>query len=92
MLGFPKDQMISSQATSDHCLDYVRQSLMCSADATPVRLEWRKESQFLIPKFDRPHTCRNFERLHEWSKGRDLQEHMADNRAAIRKAIDEGLL
>ena len=65
---------------------------MCSADATPVRLEWRKESQYLIPKFDRPHTCRNFELLHEWSKGRDLQDHMADNKAAIRKAIDEGLL
>lgn len=34
----------------DHCLDYIRQSLMCHADATPVRLEWRKESHFLIPK------------------------------------------
>jgi len=76
----------------DHCLDYIRQSIMCHADATPVRLEWRKESHFLIPKFDGYHTCRNFELLHQWSKERALELHNDENQRLIDEKVAGGVL
>ena len=75
---------------TDHCLDYIRQALMCHADSTPVRLEWRKESHFLIPKFDQYHTCRNFELLHEWSKERALEKHSLQAKKMIKELIAAG--
>ena len=65
---------------------------MCAGDATPVRLEWRKESHFLIPKFDNYHTCRNFAVLHDWSKKRALEIHKDDNDRAIKEKVQEGVL
>jgi len=65
---------------------------MCNADSTPVRLEWRKESSFLIPKFDQYHTCRNFGLLHDFSRKYALEKHYKENQAAISEAIKSGKL
>jgi hypothetical protein len=77
---------------SDHCLDYIRQALMCFADSTPVRLQWRKKSHYLIPQFDQYHTCRNFDLLHDFSKKYALEKHNDENMRLIRQLKEEGIL
>jgi hypothetical protein len=77
---------------SDHCLDYIRQALMCFGDSTPVRLQWRQKSHYLIPQFDQYHTCRNFDLLHDFSKKHALEKYNVENMAAIRKLKAEGIL
>ncbi|KAF3012432.1 hypothetical protein E8E14_011432 [Neopestalotiopsis sp. 37M] len=76
----------------EHCIDYVRQALMCLADSTPVRLEWRKESHFLIPKFDQPHTCRNFDMLKGFSNSHALELYNDENQRKINEKVAQGVL
>ncbi|KIX93903.1 uncharacterized protein Z520_10240 [Fonsecaea multimorphosa CBS 102226] len=52
----------------DHCLDYLRQSIMCSADMTPATLFWSDANQRVYNSFTNLHTCRNLDLLHAWSK------------------------
>ncbi|KAI1125132.1 hypothetical protein F5Y10DRAFT_247725, partial [Nemania abortiva] len=48
-----------------HCINHIRQSLQCHADLTPM--EWKLVGQNVILKTDTPHTCRNFDKIHEWA-------------------------
>ncbi|KAK8164343.1 hypothetical protein IWX90DRAFT_256120 [Phyllosticta citrichinensis] len=60
----------------DHCINQIREALMCSADVTPVSLkatEWKtvedgeeKTSILLIGETERRHTCRDFRALRSW--------------------------
>ncbi|KAJ6782264.1 hypothetical protein PWT90_11001 [Aphanocladium album] len=77
---------------AEHCIDYIRQALMCFADATPVRLLWRKESHHLIPQFDQRHTCRNFELLKSFSEEHALELYVEENENDIKQAIADGIL
>ncbi|KAK8084275.1 hypothetical protein PG997_005546 [Apiospora hydei] len=57
----------------DHCIDALRQALMCHADVSPI--SWRLNvpvKKMLIPQLSTTHTCRNFSRVHEWA-----QQHRA---------------
>ncbi|KAJ5279203.1 hypothetical protein N7478_004575 [Penicillium angulare] len=51
----------------EHCLDYVRQAIMCNSDLTPVPLTWYESAQTFGPDFRTTHTCRDFEGLLQWS-------------------------
>ncbi|KAK0625823.1 hypothetical protein B0T14DRAFT_405091, partial [Immersiella caudata] len=50
-----------------HCLDYLRQSIMCSADLTTLRILWSEKKHRILPDFESVHTCRNWDKIHEWS-------------------------
>ena len=51
---------------TDHCIDAIRQSLMCSADVSPF--VWRPDAMNrLRPEGKVMHTCRNFEKIWEWA-------------------------
>lgn len=76
----------------DHCIDYIRQALMCHADATPVRLEWDHVGHSLIPKFDQPHTCRNFELLHAWGRARAEEKYHDESKKRIKELTAQGVL
>ncbi|KAF9491713.1 hypothetical protein BDN71DRAFT_1397844 [Pleurotus eryngii] len=53
-----------------HCINSIRQSLMCSSDiSVNVFYNPRKESR-PFPRFDQLHTCRNFDKLRAWAFGR----------------------
>lgn len=58
-----------------HCLDALRQSIMCKADVTPIPLVWvdhrpwmkeRDENPFSLPNFQNKHKCRNFDAVRTW--------------------------
>ncbi|KAH8433852.1 oxidase ustYa family protein [Aspergillus melleus] len=62
----------------DHCVDHLRQGIMCSADLTPVTLKplyfgdkSNPSGASFVGETERPHTCRNFEAIREWSLSRD---------------------
>ena len=62
----------------DHCLDMLRQSIMCHADLTPVTLkpfwdggeEGPKKRVFYLGQTEREHTCRRWEDVRAWVERR----------------------
>ncbi|KEQ93036.1 hypothetical protein AUEXF2481DRAFT_346840 [Aureobasidium subglaciale EXF-2481] len=58
----------------DHCINALRQSLMCSADLTP--LTWRRDLEDGVAKevMEVVHTCRDFDAVIEWGRDRQLQK------------------
>ncbi|KAI1177095.1 hypothetical protein F4777DRAFT_226451 [Nemania sp. FL0916] len=59
------------QSHMRHCFDYLRQSLLCAADATlePVDIDLGG-----VTGWSTPHTCRNYREVAEWA-----EEHRANN-------------
>lgn len=58
----------------DHCLDYLRQVLMCHGDIGIITFRYGKNGRSYKPNFNVTRTCRKFEPLAQWS---DL--HQAGN-------------
>lgn len=58
----------------DHCLDQVRQALMCSADVSVVHYAWSDIVQGVRPRVDNQHTCRNYSKLLDWASERTIPE------------------
>jgi len=58
---------------TDHCLDFVRQSVMCHLDHTLYATYWNEERKD-VPT-DRParvHKCVNWNKLQTWMKSREI--------------------
>ncbi|KAM3073489.1 hypothetical protein ACMFMG_004613 [Clarireedia jacksonii] len=51
----------------DHCVDYLRQSIQCQSDLSPLTYARSEPKNHTIPVFGTPHTCRNFSKVHEWA-------------------------
>jgi len=49
-----------------HCVDALRQSLMCSSDVSVIVWQWEKETQRVHPQAEVVHTCRNFDKIRDW--------------------------
>lgn len=57
--------------TLDHCIDYLRQVIMCESDVTPVTSNWVFTHHTPHPDFNTMHKCRNFTKLLEWVEEHD---------------------
>lgn len=55
----------------DHCIDSIRQSLMCSGDITPVVYHIDPRGTGLFPKLQGTHICRNYDKITEWAREHD---------------------
>lgn len=67
---FPKPS--NTNIFSDHCIDYLRQVIMCHSDVTPITHSERPKPYNPVlspwrPNFAVPHTCRNFWKIHDWA-------------------------
>ena len=51
-----------------HCLDALRQSLMCSADVTPLPWAWDAAAGEAKEVAEVQHTCRDFDAIRAWAK------------------------
>lgn len=65
----PEDELMGIEHI-DHCIDTIRQSLMCTVDVTPLPLIWVEEDQSVKEVAAVLHTCRDFDAVKEW-----VQEH-----------------
>jgi hypothetical protein len=50
-----------------HCLDILRQQLMCTVDMGVLgQVWWNKDSPTAFPDFNTKHTCRKYEAVRQW--------------------------
>ena len=57
----------------NHCVDSIRQSLMCNSDISVIVWQWDKYTAMSKPVGNVVHTCRNFERIRDWAFERRLE-------------------
>jgi hypothetical protein len=57
-----------------HCIDSLRQSLMCSSDITPLVWGWNKKQKIVQGRVGVVHECRNFDKITEWTKEHAVYE------------------
>ena len=57
----------------DHCLDAIRQSIMCHGDVATVYWQWMPVRQQPLPRLEITHTCRDFDAIREWAKAHQLK-------------------
>ncbi|KAL7937842.1 tat pathway signal sequence [Trichoderma chlorosporum] len=51
---------------ADHCVDMLRESIMCHGDTTLIVYHWIKGYVDPVPDFSTVHTCRNPEAILDW--------------------------
>ncbi|KAL1700504.1 hypothetical protein EV121DRAFT_295148 [Schizophyllum commune] len=54
----------------NHCVDSIRQSLMCASDISVNVWQWSEHYQGLVGRVNVAHSCRNFDKLREWARER----------------------
>ncbi|KAI1171177.1 hypothetical protein F4777DRAFT_594077 [Nemania sp. FL0916] len=57
----------------DHCIDSLRQSLMCSSDISTLHFDWLPEKHKNFVVSSATHTCRNFEKLRVWAMNKNVK-------------------
>ncbi|KAI0893054.1 hypothetical protein F4806DRAFT_220695 [Annulohypoxylon nitens] len=57
---------------NDHCLEILRQSVMCHADVSMITMTWEPTSVFPAADFQNVHECTNWDILYEWQKERSV--------------------
>ncbi|KAJ5113792.1 hypothetical protein N7456_002326 [Penicillium angulare] len=69
----------------DHCIDSIRQSIMCTGDMTMAPIIWDFNKGRFIPDFEVHHTCRDYDALKEWTLLRDSEheERWRDSAARL---------
>ncbi|KAG1730986.1 uncharacterized protein EDB91DRAFT_1349505 [Suillus paluster] len=50
----------------DHCIEMLRQILMCHGDVTMLTYDWVEGHEDPFPNFNVRHQCRNFEKALDW--------------------------
>ncbi|KAG0697876.1 hypothetical protein DFH29DRAFT_944379, partial [Suillus ampliporus] len=51
----------------DHCIEMIRQNIMCNADVTMITWDWVERHRIPYPNFNTRHQCRNFEKILDWA-------------------------
>ena len=67
------------EAHLEHCVDVIRQRLMCTADASVVTFRWVKGLSTPYPNFHTGHMCRNYEGLLDWAQERKADMAKVDD-------------
>lgn len=57
----------------DHCIDSIRQSIMCHGDIATVYWQWMPVRQQPLPRLEITHTCRDFDAITDWAKEHRLK-------------------
>ncbi|KIM98771.1 hypothetical protein OIDMADRAFT_128513 [Oidiodendron maius Zn] len=63
-----------------HCLDTLRQQLMCQPDTAFLgQVWWDKKAPKAFIDFDNEHKCKNFEAIRQWAEDHQLPYLLEDN-------------
>jgi len=52
---------------TDHCIEMIRQNIMCNADVTMITWDWVQGHTIPYPNFNTRHQCRNYEKILDWA-------------------------
>jgi hypothetical protein len=58
----------------DHCVDQIRQALMCHADLTPVPMQQIEGLENTLIGNGEEHTCRDFDAIWQWVEERGKKQ------------------
>ena len=58
--------LLTHSRRTDHCIELIRQALMCNADVGLITYDWVEGFELPFPNLNTRHTCRDFERIYEW--------------------------
>ncbi|KAK7061756.1 hypothetical protein R3P38DRAFT_3490815, partial [Favolaschia claudopus] len=58
----------SRQFHIDHCVERIRQGIMCNADTSVLVWEWNPTVNETRVRLRVPHQCKNFTKIHEWTR------------------------
>ncbi|KAH8104501.1 hypothetical protein BXZ70DRAFT_590700 [Cristinia sonorae] len=70
---------------ASHCLDNLRQSVMCASDISLVVWQWVEEANRASISMNTIHSCRNFDKIVDWAKKHrrtthfDMDVHVEDD-------------
>ncbi|KAI9814386.1 MAG: hypothetical protein M1827_003242 [Pycnora praestabilis] len=56
----------------DHCIDSIRQNLMCNADFSLMTFRWVNDSVDPKPNFEGQHECVDWDKLNDWVEERSF--------------------
>ncbi|KAH7918723.1 hypothetical protein BV22DRAFT_899365 [Leucogyrophana mollusca] len=59
--------LLITMSPPDHCIEMVRQNVMCNADVTMITWDWVKGRTSPYPNFNTRHQCRDFEKILDWA-------------------------
>ncbi|TRM65373.1 hypothetical protein BD626DRAFT_398710 [Schizophyllum amplum] len=62
----------------NHCVDSIRQSLMCTSDISVNVWQWSEHYKVVAGRVNVAHSCRNFDKIKQWVRGRLAPEHPMD--------------
>lgn len=60
--------LADQQEHFDHCIDLLRQVIMCHGDVSLHTYEWKDGYRWPWPSMRTEHQCRNWDKLMDWSK------------------------
>lgn len=85
MIGDDGEDELFGHTHIGHCVDSIRQSLICSSGISPLVWQWKEEAQRTRIRADIVHTCRDFGAISEWARQHRLRQdfmveaHIEDN-------------
>ncbi|KAH8901283.1 hypothetical protein GQ53DRAFT_607631, partial [Thozetella sp. PMI_491] len=56
----------------EHCIDTIRQSIMCHSDITPLVYQWDETQKRMRIHGNVVHSCRDFDSIRDWSRERSI--------------------
>ncbi|KAE8146601.1 hypothetical protein BDV25DRAFT_143528 [Aspergillus avenaceus] len=59
----------------DHCVDALRQSIVCNADVTPISFIENRLGRGIFPDVTATHVCRNFDEIVGWAKAHEVRDY-----------------
>ena len=65
--AFDRGLFLADVQCADHCIEMLRQVLMCNADTGIITYEWVNGSKEPLPNFNTVHRCRNLDKVHSWN-------------------------
>jgi hypothetical protein len=73
MKDMPHHEEMMDPLHIDHCIDTIRQYMMCNPDVTATTWVWDADEQKSKAVADVAHTCRNFDDVKAWAIERRMR-------------------
>ncbi|PGH08341.1 hypothetical protein AJ79_06028 [Helicocarpus griseus UAMH5409] len=75
----------------DHCIDMIRQALMCHADTTLIT--WKGTFNRPEPDFNAEHQCKKFDKIRDWAKNHEVNmtDEFEKDPEALKRVLIEGI-
>ena len=57
----------------DHCIDSLRQAIMCQSDVSTLHFDWSARNHENLVVAKTTHTCRKFDSIRRWTMDKNIR-------------------